>query len=451
MKRKRLLCAALVAVLAAQPTQAVVFAGGSDEVVELRFHDIIPNPEREVQFKKMVEAFNAENPDVHVTFESTPWDQAHNKMITQGSANTMPDVSVIHQSWVNEFNAAGWLTPLEDYLDTWEYKDEFIPFAKNVLIDYDQVKVTGHVLGIPDGLTTHGMYVRQDWVEEIGMELEDLETWEGIYEASEKMTNDERYGYAFRGARGAGDPQGMYTVGTLNGKLYDEEGNCLLGTETGLEGFKRYCDLYLKGYSPKDSINWGYAEMVQGFNSGISGILNQTTEVTAVCADTMEDDEWTVLPFPRSADGNIYSKADSFFLGITSSCEHPEEAWRFISYMMTPENNREYCAANLYIPVMKGSEEDPRFAEGKMAGFVRSLNDENFVRLPYYGYFPECTEFMETIYDSELQKYLLGQQTAEESIENISSFLTENQQKYMESNPDVPIPCAVKADGTEVK
>ncbi len=328
---------------------------GSTDTVELRFHDIIPNPAREAKFKEMVERFNEENPGIKVTYESTPWDQSHNKLVTQGSADTMPDAG------------------------------------------------------------------------------------------------QNRYGFAFRGARGGADQMGMYLLGALNGRLYEEDGTCRINTPEGLEAFQKYCSLYLDGYATKDSINWGYAEMVQGFTSGLSGILNQTTEVTQTCKETMQDEEWTVIPFPRSADGNIYSKADSFFYTITKSSQHPEEAWKFVSFMMSPENNMEYCETNLYIPVMQGAENDPRFTEGGMEGFVASMNDEYFVRNPFYGYFPELTEFAETVYDAELQKYLLGQQTAEEAVAHISDFLTEAQQRFMESSPDTPLPRAVKVDGTEIK
>ena len=78
------------------------------------------------------------------------------------------------------------------------------------------------------------------------------------------------------------------------------------------------------------------------------------------------------------------------------------------------------------------------------------MNDEMFIREPFYGYFPELAEFMESVYDVEMQKYLLGQQTAEQSVENISNYLTEAQQRYMAENPDSPMPCAVRVDGTEV-
>ncbi len=427
-------------------TEAKTEAGkDSGKVDELRFMDVIPNPDRDAKFQEVIEKFNAENPDIKFTLETVPWDQAHQKLITLGSTNSMPDVFVMHQQWYSEFINAKWVTKLDDYLAGYEYKDSFIPYVSKVLMDYDQKNTYGGIYGIPDGLTTHGMFVRTDWVKEAGMELKDLETWDGIFEAAKRMTDPSknRYGFSYRGARAGGEQMGMYIYSELGGHLYDKDGNSLLNTPAGIAAFKRYTDLYLKGYSPKDSINWGYPEMVQGFTSGLTGILNQTTEVVAEANKTMDKNTWTVLPFPRAKDGKIYSKADSFVLAIAANSKVPEKAWKFIGYSVSPKVNIDVTKVNLYIPVMKGAESDPVFTDGPMAGFARSLNDPGFVRNPYYGYFPEVGEFTESFQDSEIQKYLLGKQSAEQAVKNISDFLTKNQQKFMKEKPEVPIPDSV--------
>lgn len=459
MKRKNLISAVLISALligtagcAKQPEGAGKGEGKQDKV-ELRFMDINPNPEREKAFQNMIGKFNEENPSIKVIYESVPWDQSHNKLVTLGSAGNLPDVFLMHQQWQPEFTSAEWVKPLDDYIEKWEYKDEILPYVKNVLMDYDQKDTYGYTFGMPDGMTLHGLFVRTDWMEEAGLSREDLSTWDGVFDAAEKMTVPEKnqYGFAYRGARMGSEQMGMYLLAALGGKLYEDDGTCRIDTPEGLEAFQRYCSLYLDGYSPKDSINWGYSEMVQGFTSGLSGIMNQTTEVSATCKDTMDDSVWTVLPFPRMSDGNIYCKADGYYMTMSNNTKHPDEAWEFISYMLTPEHNRDICEANYTIPVMKGAEEDPRFAEGPLSGFLDGLQDDHFVREPYYGYFPELAEFQETIYDNEVQKYLLGQQTAEESIKNISDFLTNAQQKYMKENPDAPIPTSVNINGEELQ
>lgn len=421
------------------------------KVKEIRFMDVTPNPAREQAFQELIEEFNKQNSDIKVVYESTPWDQSHNKLVTLGSAGSLPDVFVMHQQWNAEFTGAEWVAPLDDYIAEWDNADKIIPYVKNVLMDYDQKNVYGYTFGIPDGLSPHAMFVRNDWMKEAGVTEKDLETWEGIFEASKKMTipDKDQYGFGFRGARMGSEQMGMYLIAELGGKLYEEDGTCRINTPEGLEAFKKYCDLYLKGYSPKDAINWGYTEMVQGFTSGLTGIMNQTSEVVGTCEETMEDGTWTTIPFPKASDGKLYSKCDSYYLAMSNQSKNKDEAWKFIEFMLEPENNFKFCDADYRVPVMEGAEDDPRFAE--MKGFIAGMSDPTFVREPFYGYFSELGEFMETYYDAEMQKYLLGQQSAEESVKNISDYLTTAQQKYMKENPDTPLPRSVTMDGVEVK
>ncbi|MBR2950151.1 MAG: sugar ABC transporter substrate-binding protein [Lachnospiraceae bacterium] len=452
MKKKNISKLIALSLVAGMVLSVTGCAGiGKGKVVELRFHDIMPSAEREEYFKGVIEDFNAQHDNIKVTFESTPWDQAHNKLITLGSANNLPDITIMHQDWLAEFTSAEWLVTLDDYYEPW--KETLTDFAIGTLIGYDQQKVFGHVYGIPQSTGGHAMFVRTDWLEEVGMTVEDLDTWEDYYKAAELMTDasKDRYGYSFRGARGGADHATFPLQGALNGKIYEEDGTCRHNYPEAVEAFTDFCDLYLKGWAPVDSINWGYAEQVQGFTSGLTGILNNNPEVIQVCEETMDPDTWTTAQFPRSADGNIYAKADSMYYSITSSCKYPEEAWEFIKFLMTDEPNAEWCELFYNIPVTRSLANDPKFKTGKMAGFIETLEDPNFVRRPTYGYFSEVTEFSETIHDQEVQRYLLGQQTAQEALDNVAAFLTEKQQAFMKENPDTPLPRATRRDGSVVE
>ena len=424
--------------------QAANDANGG-ETVQIRFMDVIPNPARTELFHELIDTFNQTNGRIQVTLESSPWDQAHQNLVILGATNNMPDVFYMHTSWFAEFVHAEWVHNIQEFYDNFIYKDQLLPFVTEVLIEYDQVTARGGVFGMPKGLTTHGMYVRVDWVEEAGLTLEDLETWEGIFEAAEAMTNPElgRFGFTFRGGRLGGEQMGMFVMSELGGRLFDENGVSVLNTPEAIDAIRRFTNLYKDGFSPADSVNWGFPETVQAFTSGVTGILNQTTGTVAVAKERMEEGTWTVLPFPRARNGNIYGKADAFLLALGADGQHPAEAFEFVTFLLSPENNFAYGRVNSYIPVIQGADEDPFFSEGVFAGFFRSMTDPNFVRQPFYGYFPEVSEFMEIIYDSEPQRVLLGQQTVEEFADLIANWLTEHQQAFMAENPDVPIPMPI--------
>lgn len=415
------------------------------EPVTISFIDISPSPERTEFFNEMIAKFEEEYGYIEVEMQTVPWDQAFSKLSALGAGGTMPDVINMYPAWLTTFVPAGYLEPLTGYYDQWEYKDNLSDFVMNVSIEAEQRKLFNEVYIIPDAVMSGGLFVRTDWFEEANLELPT--TWDEVFEAAEKLTDPEkqRYGWAYRGARAGFDQIFNYIATVTGGETYEEDGTSTLLRPEAIEAFVKFTDLYKKGYAPKDSINWGYLEMVQGFTSGVTGMLNQTTEVVATASKSLEDGTWTVIPFPKAPDGKRYVNANaSYGYSISAKSQHKEEAWLFISFLSRPEHNIEYSKRFTMIPIMKDALNDPELANGPMKGFLDTLNDPDTSIAASFGYFPELGEFRESYMDSEVQKYLLDQQTAEETMTNLGNFLTEAQQRFMKENPDVPIPRPIK-------
>lgn len=413
------------------------------EQVKIRFMDNMASETRDRAYEEIIAAFETENPDIKIEYETVPWDQSHSKLVTLGSTGTMPDVVQVHPTWISEFVNAGWIEGLDARLDTYEYKDGFTDYTKNVLFDQTQRQVYGDVYVIPDAILTNGIFIRTDWAEEAGISYDDW-TWNDFLEAVQKMTDEEqnRYGISFRGGRAAYHQAMFLLYEQTGGRVYDDEGNCLFNSPECVDIFTKYIDLYQNGNTPEDAINWGFSEMCSAFTSGLTGILNQTCEVIEMCEGSLSDDQWTVAPLPKSdVDGMIYNEV-SFSNGyaIASNSENKDAAWKFIEYLSSPEAAKIYCKTNLLIPVQKEALEDEFFATGKMAGYADMFRKDNLVAWPELGYFPEVGEFRETFADAEVQKCMKGEQTPQETLDKLSEFLTTYQKAYMEENPDVEIP-----------
>lgn len=447
MKNKCLMlviCAVLIAALTLsacstkQPTQSNDKT--PKEPVTIRFVDVMPGPERDAIYKELIDKFNADNPGIKVVLETIPWDQAHNKLVTLGTSNSMPDVIMVHTGWRSEFINAGWISKLDSNYEKFKYKDSLIPYIKDIAIKKEQQDVYGNIYYMTDALNTHALFVRSDWFKEANLPLPT--TWDEVFAAAEKLTDKSknRYGFSYRGARLGFEQIMDYVFTETGGRLYDEKGNCLLSTPEAVAAYKRYTDIYKNGYSPKDSLNWGYSEMVQGFTSGLVGILNQTSEVITTCQGSMKDGTWTVIPFPKGKDGKIHTQVNGFGYSIAANSKHPDEAWKFIEYLSSPEASIKYAKGNGFIPVVKEAADDPFFKEGPMKGFFDTMNSPDLVKQPEWGYFNEMGEFREAMMDAETQKYLLGKQTAEETLKKFADYLTKYQQKYMQENPKVPVP-----------
>jgi multiple sugar transport system substrate-binding protein len=429
-------------------TSACSSGGGSSKNIEISFTDVAPSPEREKFFNKMIADFEKENPTIKVKLETVPWDQAFAKLTTQGQSKTLPDVVNVYPAWLTTFVPAGYLEPISKQYDAWDKKDNLTAFVKNVTIEKEQRVPFKDVYIIPDALMGGALFVRTDWFKEANIALP--KTWDELFAAAEKLTDPakNRYGYSYRGARAGFDQIFGYITSVTKGETYEEDGTSVLLRPEALTAFKRYTDIYKKGWAPKDSINWGYQEMVQGFTSGVTGILSQTTEVVATAQASLKDGTWTVIPGPPAADGNTYGGAGaSWGYSISKNSKNKEAAWKFIEFLSKPENNNEYSKVMTLIPIMQDSLKDPSLGQGPMKGFIDMLNDPKLIPGADFGKFPELGEFREGFMDAEVQKYLLDKQSAEDTLKHLGDFLTKAQQKFMKDHPEIPVPHAANYKG----
>ncbi|MBP1995111.1 ABC transporter substrate-binding protein [Paenibacillus eucommiae] len=417
--------------------------GNKNEKVEISFVDISPSPERTKYFNEIIAAFEQQNENIKVKLETVPWDQAFNKLVTQGASKTLPDVVNMYPAWLSTFVPAGYLEPLSAQYDAWSNKDKLTSFVNTITMEEQQRKTFKEIYYMPDALMSSALFVRKDWLKEANLELPT--TWDEVFTATEKLTDPSknRYGWAYRGARAGFDQVMAYITATTGGETYEKDGTSVLLRPEVVDAFVRFTDIYKKGYAPKDSINWGYQEMVQGFTSGVTGILNQTTEVIATAKASLPDDSWTVIPYPKGEDGKRYIGASATWgYSVAANSKHKEESWKFIEFLSSPENNKKYSETLTMIPIFKSTGDAA--SVGPVQGFIDALDDPASYLVADLGLFPELGEFREGFMDAEIQKYLLGNQTAEQALQNLGNFLTKAQQKYMKEHPDVPIPHTIK-------
>ncbi|MGL6200626.1 MAG: ABC transporter substrate-binding protein [Lachnospiraceae bacterium] len=410
--------------------------GASGDQVSLRFIDVSPSPERQAYYEGVFESFEEET-GVAVSYESVPWDDAADKLTVLGTSGELPDVITTHSLWLGQFTEADWILPLDEYVE--EHEDQFIEAVKK--FNWAQEKENyGHVYSVPDGFMVKGIFYRKDWVEEIGYEIPTGDDWtyDAYFDLIKALTDEEqnRYGNSFRGSRGAFDPILTYLESFSGGYVYDEEGNFILNTPECVEALEKWGEIYTDGYVPQDSVNWGFVEMVDNFTGGLTGTLSNDSEVAITCEEKMDSSEWGVLPMPvSSVDGSIMNSAGSpYSYTIAKSSEHPDEAIQLLDYLVNAENNIEYCKIGGLIPINNDVADDPTYGEdGAYAVFLEQLNDPEFTVPPMYGPF-SYTDLHQDMFHTELQKYLLGQQSAEDVLNNIGEELTTRMKEYLAAN-----------------
>lgn len=425
---------------AADAPESEAASGSTGDGSGLRFIDVSPSPARQEYFSGIFQKFETET-GTPVAYESVPWDEAANKLTVLGAANQLPDVLTTWAGWLGQFTSAGWVLPIDQYVAGTE--DEYTDVVTKITWKAEQ-ELYGGIYTVPDGMMVKGVYVRKDWAEEAGLNLDPDAGWtyEEYFAAVAAMTDSsqKRYGASFRGARGAFDPLLVYLEGFNGGKLYADDGSILINSPECIEGFKTWNNVYLEGYAPKDSVNWGFTEMVDNFTGGLTATLINDSEVAPTCQENMEDGTWMVMPMPKSSDGKIYNTVNApYSYSISTHGSNPDAAWSLIEFLTRPDNNIEYCKMGGLIPIKKDVAEDPTYGEdGPYAAFVKQLNDPALVVPCAFGPF-DYTDMHQGMLHEELQKYLLGQQDAETALNIICDELEARMKQYLADNPDAAV------------
>ena len=414
------------------------------EEVVLRFIDISTSPLRQEYFMGVFEQFEAEQ-GIKVEYEGVPWDDAADKLTVLGAANDLPDVLTISEKWMGQFISAEWIMPLDDLYA--EMLEPVANVATKISVERDR-EMYGNVYRIPDGLINAGFFYRKDWVEEIGYEIPtgDDWTWDAYFDLVRALTDPEknRYGLAYRGGRGCFDTILSMLISETGGQVYDEEGNWIVDSPECQALFDEYTGLYLEGHAPKDSLNWGFTELVDNFSGGLVGTLFNNPDVIPILQGTMEDDQWGVLPMPTAPDGKVYNSAGMTYpFAVSTDSEHPEEAKLLIEYLCKVEKNMKYGQNAGMIPIRNDSGDDPMYGpDGPYAGFLVQMDYPNLVFSTSYGAF-DFTDLHQDMLHTEVQKYLLGQQSSVDVMTNIGTEMEKRMKAYLAENEGTSVEKAV--------
>ncbi|RYV50456.1 ABC transporter substrate-binding protein [Pengzhenrongella frigida] len=131
--------------------------------------------------KKVLPGFEAEmkkqGKDIKVTLVADVLtdDQFKTKLTQQLIAGEAPDVIDMGDSLVPGFAGAGYLTPLDDYLNEWDGWDHYFPQFKEAMVRQD-----GHIYALVHDTQVQNLFYRKDILTELGVDTSQPDTWEDL-------------------------------------------------------------------------------------------------------------------------------------------------------------------------------------------------------------------------------------------------------------------------------
>jgi len=322
-------------------------------------------------FRRILERFEAENPDLRVVDEVLPSssDQQHQfYVIHLGAGSDRFDVFSLDVIWVPEFARAGWLLDASDLFGEADLAD-FLPGP------LEAVSLRGSRWAVPWYVDGGVLYYRSDLLERHG--LEPPRTMEDLASSARAILDAEAdpglAGYLWQGKQYEGLVCVALEMLAANGASILENGKSALETRRAVEALAFLRRLVEEGISPPLVTtadeertrnlfgagraiymrNWPYAwNLLQADGSAVRGKIG-------------------VVPVPGFAGGRPASTLGGWQLGINRNSTRPEAARRLVRYLTSPEVERALALEVGYKPSRRSVYDDPELREAQP--FVASL------------------------------------------------------------------------------
>lgn len=416
---KKILCGIILSCVLATGT---VWAKTTLKMVE-----VITSPKRTEIVEARIKEFEAANPDVEVELTSLPWGQAFEKLATMVQSDQIPDVVEMPDTWQALYAGNGMLENLEPYMSKWSDTNDLTQRALDMARLVDKKAYL-----VPYGFYLRAMFYNKKLFAQAGID-NPPETMDDFMVAAKKITalGDGIYGYCLRG--GVGGTNGwIMLAATTNGsnEFFDKEGNSRLNEADSVKGIQFLMDIYQKGYAPRDSVNWGFNEIVSGFYSGTCAMLDQDPDALIAVADHMDESDFAVAPMPRGKNDLAFPTIGYAGWAMFKNSEHKQASWDLIAHLSSRKSNLEWAKFVGVLPIHQGANMDPHFSTEQYSGWFKELNDTRYVPTIMPTYLKEWGYFNSVLLKNSSQEALLGQKSAQELADEWAGYLTKAYKKW---------------------
>jgi multiple sugar transport system substrate-binding protein len=309
-----------------------------------------------LSYEKCAAAFNEANPDIDVTVSYYNWNDYWTKLTAGFVAGDAPDTFMNHANYFPEYVSQGQLLALDDLIassdfdldrfsvgiDTWTYTD-------------------GKHYGLPKDWATEVWYYNEDAVADAGLTADDMQnmTWapdgSGTFgEIVKKLTVDANgvhgdqpgfdkdnvavYGLMPMGLQGNNGQDSWSGFLSTTGWTLGDEKNWPTRFQYDDQGFQDSLDwirsLSADGFSPKNGAFT--TEIADWLGSGkIAMAGSHTANLGALTS--IEGVNISFAPTVIGEDGKRSSLTNSNGDSIWAGTKHPDEAWKWVSFLGSPD------------------------------------------------------------------------------------------------------------------
>ena len=403
----------------------------AQDVIHLTYWVINSDPIRLPVLESHVAAFNASQDRIYVEAVPIPQDDALNRINVAVTAGEAPDVSDLMHGWVAGLVLRDALLDLEPHIATWPEYSNMIPalMAEIRLLDPG-----GNAHMLPATSNTHTIWVRTDWLLDLGITDQHYWYWDDFFYAVEAMTNPElvRFGHALRG--GPGSAATLFEMIFSNsGEMVFVDGVTTLNSPQNVEFVERYFALF-GTHAAEGDLTAGHMEITASFGTGIAGsmIHNLGSYANHVTAFDNDRSMFEAIPMPFSVLGTRNLSTSVHGYSVFATTPYPEASFEFLTWMVNAENNSEWNQTLGQLPSnIQVMYEDWLNDAIHISTMMAAVNSPNTTSFGHPQFLPGFAAINANVAAPAIQEALLGQITVQELLDLWADELNAEYQDYI--------------------
>lgn len=386
-------------------------AGGADETVTVTFMRTgTPEVLHEI-FDPIIEEFEKEYPNIKVDMQDLGWSDAEKTLQVMASSQTLPDVMYHLPATIFDMADKGLIEDLTPYMDD-ELKEDIYPS----LLEAGQYNGKQYV--IPCGATTLLYWYNTELFEQAGLDPDNPPaTWDEFLEAAKAISEKtDAAGVALYGSPSGGETSFMFEslfASEIGGETWDGE-RYTYETEENREAAVNTLNFMQKlaQYSQGSVEETGRFDIRTMLRDGQVGMALDAINMSNQIQEGLDSGKFKVAQLPAGSSGEQISAVNMGGFFIPTNCEHKEEAWTFLRYLMRTENQKKHSTYGS-IPILKSESESYGTDSAYWNTVIKSVDES----VPE-GVSPK-TNSLWSVTGEQLQLLFMNKQDAETTLDNI--------------------------------
>ncbi|MCX7951285.1 MAG: extracellular solute-binding protein [Clostridiales bacterium] len=336
----------------------------SKEKVKIEFFQY--KPEAKDTFEKIIQKFEAENPDIDVVQSNPP--EASTVLRTRMAKQDIPDiVSVGGDVTYADLAKAGAFEDLTNSEELQKIYPQYVQMLKDI-------SGLDKVYAIPYAVNANAVIYNKKLFNELGLTVP--KTWDEFIAVADKIKKSGKipFYFTFKDSWTTLPAFNVLAAATQGENFYSD---IRAGKTTFTNSYREAAEKFLKlvEYGHKDNFGKGYVDGNIAFAKGESVMYLQGIWAIPEIKKANPDIEIGVFPYPSTNEQskNVVVSGVDLLLAISKTSKNPEAVRKFVNFLLREDIVKDYLSEQNAFSAIQGVVKEDKDLEGLKDSFDKGL------------------------------------------------------------------------------